>query len=251
MPLDCHIHVGSAGKGTLEERAARLTAMFDRHGIGGALVLPVDGLFSSCLDHAADNDFVSEFCARAPDRLKAAFSVNPLLGDAALQEIRRCCGALGLRVLKLHPWLQGFSVTSDPVDRVARLCEDLGITVVLHDGTPPYSTPLQIARLARDYPGLRVVSGHAGLNDLWPDAVAAARRYPNFNLCLCGVPYYVMQRVVAEVPPSQVCVGSDLFEDSEDLLWYRWAVWRAVAVPQETRDQVENITPRALFGAWG
>jgi uncharacterized protein len=250
MVFDCHIHVGAAGRGTVGERVGRMLEKLDRNGVDGVLVLPLDGLLSNCTDHAPDNDFVAGFCAIAPGRLKAAFSVNPLMGERALAEIRRCRDMLGLRVLKLHPWLQGFSISSDAMNRVAALCEELGVVILFHDGTPPYSTPLQVARVARDFTGLQVVSGHCGLNDLWPDAIAAARRYPNFSVSLCGVPYFVMQRAVEQVPASQITMGSDFFEELEDLLWYRWAVWRSVAMSDPVREEIECRTPVRLFGEW-
>ena len=251
MAFDCHIHVGAAGRGTIAERVRRMLEKLDRHGVDGAVVLPLDGLLSSCHDHAADNDFVTGLCAVVPGRLKAAFCVNPLMGEAALGEIRRCHEVLGLRVLKLHPWLQGFSISSDAMNCVAGLCEELGVAILFHDGTPPYSTPLQVARLARDFPRLQVVSGHCGLNDLWPDAIAAARRYPNYSVGLCGVPHFVMQRAVGQVSPSQITMGSDFFEELEDLLWYRWAVWRSVTMPDVVREEIECRTPVQLFGEWG
>jgi predicted TIM-barrel fold metal-dependent hydrolase len=51
--------------------------------------------------------------------------VNPLMGNSALEEVRRCAVEGGARVLKLHPWLQGFSVSSPEMDAVAGLCREL------------------------------------------------------------------------------------------------------------------------------
>lgn len=248
MPIDAHIHIGATSATPREERADRLLAMLQRYGIDAAIVLPLEGLFSSCFDHPADNDFVRAFCRRAPERLIPAFTVNPLLGDKALDEVRRCRNEHGLRILKLHPWLQGFSISSAEMNAVAALCEELDITIVFHDGTPPYCAPLQVARLCRDYPALRVVSGHSGLNDLWPDALAAAKRYRNFYLCLCGLAAWPVQQIVAEIPPEQICVGSDWINDTEDVFWYRWNLWRRIPVPAEVRGIIEDETPRRLMG---
>ena len=248
MSIDAHTHVGRCEKGETEAQARRFIERLDEESVDAAVVLPLHGLSSNCTDHRADNEFIYEFCRYDPERMFPAFSVNPLFGKKALEEIERCRNERGLRLLKLHPWLQGFSVSSDEVNAVAELCEHLQVSIVFHDGTPPYSTPLQIARLCRDFPALTVVSGHAGLNDLWRDAVAAARRYPNYCLCLCGLPLGPMQEIVNEVDPNQICVGSDMIDLAEDLIWYRWNTWRRIEVSEQSRDTIENLVPRKLIG---
>jgi len=248
MRIDAHTHVGSALKDDMKGNAGRFIEMLDANDIDAAVVLPLDGLLSNCVDHKTDNDFIFEFCNMFPDRLFPGFCVNPLNGDAALDEIKRCKNELGLNLLKLHPWLQGFSISSEEMDAVAELCQKLEINIVFHDGTPPYCTPLQMARLCRDYPLLKVVSGHSGLNDLWSDAIAAAKRFSNYYLCLCGLPLGPMQRVINEVRPEQICVGSDFINLAEDVLWYRWSVWRKTTISDETRQIIESTVPMNLLG---
>ncbi len=250
MAIDCHIHISPKPHQSGEKRADALVQTLEAYQLDAAVVLPLDGLLSNCIDHRADNDFVYHFCQRHSLKLLSAFSVNPWFGPKALDEIKRCRTELGLTLLKLHPWLQGFSVASPQMNAVAALCQELSVAIVLHDGTPPYSAPLQLARLCRDFPALRVVSGHSGLNDLWRDAIAAARRHRNFFLCLCGLAAYPVQRIVAEIPADQICVGSDWINGTEDVLWYRWNLWRRVSVPPEKRAVIENQTPRRILGQW-
>lgn len=199
---------------------------------------------------AAENDRIFEFCGRSPGRLFPAIAVNPLSGKAALDEIRRCKTEHDVRVLKLHPWLQGFPIATPEMDAVAALCEKLGIAIMFHDGTPMYTHPLQLARLCRDFPGLTVISGHAGLGDLWREAMLAAQRYPNFILCLCGPREAGMREIVDSVPPEQICVGSDFFASNDDdcVIWFRWASFRAVEMSEETRRIMEYGTPAKILG---
>ncbi len=49
----------------------------------------------------AENDYVAEQVALAPDRLVGACSVNPL-SDYAVDEVQRCARSLSMPVLKLH-----------------------------------------------------------------------------------------------------------------------------------------------------
>ena len=227
--------------------AERLLKILDANHVDRIVVITRDGLRSNCMDHPAINDGIYGFCRKNPERFLPAFTINPLFGQKAVDEIRRCREKFGISLLKLHPWLQGFSLASSHMDRVAAMCRELGITIIFHDGTPPYATPCQLARLCRDFPELKIISGHAGLNDLWYDSLLSARRYQNFHICLCGVAVSQMQRIVDQVAPEQICVGSDFIDLAEDSLWYPWQQWRRVEMPDKVRDIIENKTPKKLL----
>jgi predicted TIM-barrel fold metal-dependent hydrolase len=251
MIIDFHTHLGSWGGAILpDDTSARTVRRLESAGVDGAVVMPFAGLYSNCTDHAADNDRVFAYCAGAPGRLFPAFTVNPFFGAAALAEIRRCAGERGAKVLKLHPWLQGFSISSPEMDAVAGLCRELGVIVHFHDGSPVYAHPLQIARLCRDFPGLVVASGHAGLGDLWREAVAAARRYPDFILCLNGPRELGLAEIIREVPTEQLCAGSDMSTSDPDdvILWFRWAQLRRLGLPEAMRRAVEGKNAARLLG---
>lgn len=251
MVIDMHCHYGRwGGERLTEDTPERLLTFLAGQNVDGALIVPLMGVFSLCSDPKPENDAIVDYCNQAPGRLFAGFSVNPLMGQSALDEIRRCKGEYDARVLKLHPWLQGFSVSSPEMDEVAKLCEQLGIAILFHDGTPVYTHPLQIARLCRDYPGLTVIAGHAGLVDLWREAILAAERYPNLVLCLCGPRELGIKEIIDKIPPEQLCVGSDIFTSDykEAVLWFRWASFRAVEMPDSVRQIIEQETPARILG---
>lgn len=246
MAIDMHVHLSLLSNDDIKNTLSVL----DKQKVDGALVMTWSGIFSSCMDHKEENNKVKSFCNQAPKRFYPAFTINPLIGKKALDEIHRCREELGINILKLHPWTQGFSVSSPEMREVAKLCQKLGVAIIFHDGTPPYSTPLQIASLARDFPSLRIISGHSGLFDLWEDAMQAAKRYPNYYLCLCGPTMRAMQRIVDEVPAEQICVGSDMCGSSEDILWYRWEKFRRLKISEDRRRIIEDETPKKLLGLY-
>lgn len=245
--IDFHAHFGGSGGPVSPQELIAWLGKFD---VDGALIAPLNSLYSACSDHRPENDIIFEYCKQASENLFGALCVNPLMGDAALDEIRRCSETYDARVLKLHPWLQGFSITSPEMDRVAALCQELGIAILFHDGTPMYTHPLQCARLCRDFPELTVVSGHTGLGDLWREAMLAAQRYPNFILCFCGPREMGMREIIESVPAQQICVGSDIFtaERNDPVMWFRWASFRAVEMSEETRRIIEVETPLRILG---
>jgi predicted TIM-barrel fold metal-dependent hydrolase len=114
-----------------------------------------------------------------------------------------------MRGVKLHPWLQGFPAHEPGLDGVCAAVAELGIPLLFHDGTPPFSTPLQLASLARRHPDAVVVLGHGGLQDLWREAIEAVLTTPNVHLCMCGTPLYAMRIIVKSCPLDRLLFGTD------------------------------------------
>lgn len=177
----------------------------DSAGIERAVVLSHDGLFDAT---PQANDDLAAFVGRYPTRLVGFGTVHPRRADAAA-EVERMLVQLGLRGLKLHPWLQGFSMHELSLDPICEVLAGRGGMLLSHDGTPPYSTPAQIAALARRHPALPVVLGHGGLHDCWREALALTGETPNLYLCICGTPPYAARRILAQAPPHKVLFGTD------------------------------------------
>jgi predicted TIM-barrel fold metal-dependent hydrolase len=81
--------------------------------------------------------------------------------------------------------------------------------VVFHDGTPPNSSPLQIASFAERHPSVAVILGHGGLHDLWVEAQAALQRVDNLWVIPSGMPPAGLRRMVDQVGTSRLLFGSD------------------------------------------
>lgn len=206
MIVDCHTHMAGSAVSLIDTFGVNaFLDMLDRNGINKAWVFTLDGLF---FDPVPNNDRVAAFCAAAPDRLIPFCTVHPRRADA-IMELRRCVTHLGARGLKLHPWIQAFSPTEPFMDPLGDELATLGIPVVFHDGTPPYSSPLQVAHFARRHPTVPVVLGHAGLHDLWKEAILAAERYPNIYLCPSGMPPHGLSQAIRRLPPQRFLFGSD------------------------------------------
>ncbi|MFG3702639.1 amidohydrolase family protein [Micromonospora sp. NPDC047620] len=177
----------------------------DTADIERAVVLSHDGLFDA---RPQANDELAAFVGQCPDRLIGFGTVHPRRPDAAA-EVDRMMSLLGLRGLKLHPWLQGFSLHEHSLDPVCEALTAQHGILLSHDGTPPYSTPAQIAALARRHPRLPVVLGHGGLHDCWREALALTRETANLYLCICGTPPYAARRILADAPAGRVLFGTD------------------------------------------
>jgi hypothetical protein len=222
----------------------------DEIGIDRSVIFTTDGLIGPSRE---TNDDVASFVAEAPDRLIGFGTVDPRAG-ASVDEARRCLVELGFAGFKFHPWLQGFA-PHEPgtrLDDIADLTAAHGGVLVFHDGTPPYSTPLQIAVLARRHPDVPFVLGHAGLHDMWRETIAAVLALPNVYACLCGTPRYAMDRIFAECPAGQILFGSDAGVASDAHQPYvrdRVEAFADLAIPAELRQAILFDNPRRLLAA--
>lgn len=185
--------------------ADEFVAFMDTAGVDRAVVLSHDGLFDA---RPRANDELAAFVRAYPDRLVGFGTVNPRR-EEAVAETRRMFTELGLAGMKLHPWLQGFSMHEPSLDPICGVIVEHGGILLSHDGTPPYATPAQIAALARRHPRLPVVLGHGGLHDCWREALAAVLDTDNLYLCLCGTPPYAARTILAGAPPGRVLFGTD------------------------------------------
>lgn len=227
--------------------AAEFATFMDSAGIDAAVVLSHDGLFNPTPEA---NDEVAAFVADFPERMVAYGTVSPRHANA-VEEVERCFSELGMRGLKLHPWLQGFSMHERSLDPICEVIIDHGGVLLCHDGTPPYSTGLQIAALARRHPKLPVVLGHGGLHDCWREALQATIETPNVYLCICGTPPYAARKILADAPRGKVLFGTDAGLSDKASQDYAVARVREIdgwGITAEQRQQMLEDNPRALLG---
>jgi predicted TIM-barrel fold metal-dependent hydrolase len=249
--IDFHTHTPAWHQASWLAGEAFNTRQFleflDGCGIEAAVVLSHDGLFDP---RPSANDELAAFVQPFPDRLFGFGTASPRHASAPA-ELRRCFAELGLRGVKLHPWLQGFSMHEPSLDPMCEVVAEFGGIVLSHDGTPPYATALQIAALARRHPGVPFVLGHGGLHDTWREALAAVQETPNLYLCICGTPPYAARRILAEAPPQRVLFGTDAGLSSEAEQFYAVARVREIdgwGISDAQRQAMLVDNPRRLLG---
>lgn len=232
--IDVHTHVPTDAFADRYGGSARsfLTAC-NGNGVDGAWVFPTRGLSEQDTAH---NQTVIDYCSWAPDRLIPFCTVFPQLTSA--EDTIREAARAGARGIKLHPWLQGFSVTETATGRIGKVAAQLGLPIVFHDGTPPSSSPTQIGAFADTHPDVVVVLGHGGLHDLWMEATRVAIEYPNVFLVPSGVPSGVMRTVIDDVGAEKILFGSDLGYDERDVQWYQLEKIRQLGLSDKALEAV-------------
>lgn len=204
--IDVHTHMpGDVFRFPEAATPDMFLALLDRNGVDQAWVFTLDGL---CFDPAPYNDLTKQFCDYNPRRLIPFCTVHPHYANAA-DELRRCVVGLGMKGVKFHPWLQGFSAVDPALDALGEDMSGLGVPVMFHDGTPPNCSPMQIAYFARRHPRLTVILGHGGLHDLWKEAMHAAELCDNIFLVLLSMPMHGLRQALRRLGPERFLFGSD------------------------------------------
>jgi len=105
--------------------------------------------------------------------------------------------------------------------------------VLFHDGTPPFTSSLQMGYLAARYPSCTMILGYGGLNDLAVTAAQTAHRHENVLLQTCATTLLSLRRALELVGPDKILYGSD--GRFADMQWANDKVaWASPALYQTT-----------------
>ena len=244
--IDSHTHLMPRGFHYMSGMPLdEFVAMLDSAEIERAVIFTLEGLVRDFQRH---NDELAGAIQRYPNRLVPLGSVNPWFGEDALDEVERCLTSLGFKGLKLHPWFTGFLANSPLMDGICEVAAKHGKPILFHTGTPPGSAPLQVGVLAERHPTNVFVLAHLGLPDLWPEAIAAAKRYPNLYLETAGAHSLSIRTAVEILGADRVLYGSDApFGGSNNVFFQRDKV-RLLGFSSVDMAKIMGDNARRVFG---
>jgi uncharacterized protein len=248
MLVDCHTHWGGCYQTRDGLNPAPWLAGEASHGVTHAVVAPLVGLHDDTL-LPQENEDLAKVCAASEGRMIPFCSVNPYRRDTAVAEFRRCVEGLGMRGLKLHPWVQGASLNGESLDELCEMAGHWQIPVLFHDGTPSYSLPSQMALLARRHPQTTMILGHCGLFEHWREAVAAMRYAENLWGCLCGPYLSALDEIVRRCDRQRLIWGTDYGASFGDIAGYRLDLLKALRLSDQEFQQITVNNPRRLLGS--
>lgn len=187
------------------------------------------------------NDDTAAFVHANPEKLIGFMSVHPH-DPMVLQEVERCRLDLGLRGIKLGPNYQNFDPLGTEALRLFRRAEEVGLPVLLHQGTSPnqfadldFAHPRHIDRVAMACPRLRLVLAHMG-HPWQTDCIAVIRKHPHVYADISAQfyrpwSYYQALRYATEWGVlNKLLFGSDL----------------PIATPRETMDALRRVNDVAV-----
>lgn len=166
--IDAHVSLGEGAH--LRLSADELLRQMDEAGVACAIACPVDRCLA--VDNAEGNDVIAAAVRAHADRLAGMACANPWFGDRAVEDLRRALGE-GLAGLMIHSVYQGFRLDDPIVHPLLEVAAEHGVPVYAHTGTAGLAEPFHVAELARRFPSVNFLMGHAGASDYYTDAVAA------------------------------------------------------------------------------
>jgi predicted TIM-barrel fold metal-dependent hydrolase len=125
------------------------------------------------------NDFVSAMQKRHPKRIIHSWAaVDPLKGEAAVQEVKHAIRDLGMLGFHFHPIMGHFAVNDQRLYGLFEVINELRVPVMIDVGTTGmgagmpggmgsrlrHAHPSAIDDLAADFPNLTIIAAHPG----WP-----------------------------------------------------------------------------------
>jgi predicted TIM-barrel fold metal-dependent hydrolase len=180
MSIDMHAHIWNTQFGQLDQ----IIGEMDEVGLDKIAVLPIAPYMT--------NEDIAGLVDKSPERLIGFASVVPFAQTTGIPRtdpvdaLEHAVKNLGLRGLKLHPLIQGFSLSDPGLVPVVQAAGDLGVPVLFHTG-PSYGRAGRVENgrvdliddLAIMCPRTVLIAGHA---DPLGNAPFIARKHPNVYL---------------------------------------------------------------------
>lgn len=141
----------------------------------------------------AANDMVAEFCAGHKELIPFC-TVNPHLHEDPLETIKKYCGEMGFKGIKLYPTYNYFYPNEAKMYPVYGLAQEMGVPILSHTGSSifrnsriKYGNPIFFDDVAVDFPKLKIVMAHGGRGPWYDEAMTMVRLHDNVHIDCSGL----------------------------------------------------------------
>lgn len=235
-----------------------------------AAMEPVDvavvlGFRSRAMGADVPNDFLAEYVSRRPDRLIGFAGIDPTERDGVAQ--LRAAVDMGLSGLTISPASQDFHPEDTRVMGVYEAAEDLGLPILLHQGTHltsrsrmAYAQPHLFDAVARQYPKLKLIIAHCGFP--WVDETLVltgkhANVYADMSTIIAR-PWHLYQMLLSAHQldvTDRLLFGSDFPyqtpAEAIETLYTLNATFSGAGMPTIPRERIRGIIERDTLTALG
>ncbi len=202
---DCHVHLGRDRDGN-SLALPHLVEELRRNHIRRAVAFPFDDRDDQSFHEP--NERIHEAAAQYPHQIIPFFRLNP---TRAWKEEARLRASQGFRGIKLHPRAQTFSLLSSSAKQIYRFAERSKLPILIHTGLGTERIATQAARIAREFPNLTLILGHAGFVDLGGViSLLRTRQARNIYVETSTLKIYDLYDLLSVCDPRKILFGSDI-----------------------------------------
>lgn len=173
--IDTHGHIGTdCRRPDFDASPEAVVRFLERAGGEVIYVSDTEGVFGDVL---AGNRRTAEHMARYPERIRGYAVINPWMGDACLEDIRRCHRD-GFSGLKPYPYTFGHQLSDPVMDPIWDLAAELDLAVLCH------SDAGDLRKVLEKRPQTKMLAAH--MSSQYREKAELARDYPNVVLEISG-----------------------------------------------------------------
>lgn len=209
IDMHAHLHTNVLGRIGNEETVIR---NIERGLIDQAVVSSLFGGFYPTMDELREaNRQVHRLMLTYPEKILGYCYVNPLLGEASLNEFRYCIEELGMVGMK---WWVAARASDRRGDMFFAQAAEYQVPILIHawvkatGNSPGESVPADIGLAARRFPETVFLMAHRGGD--WQYGKKAARGMPNIFVDIGGPNEMgIIEEMVADVGADHLVLGTD------------------------------------------
>lgn len=237
-----HLHTNVLGRVGNEETVLR---NIERGLIDQAAVSSLYGGFYPTLDELREaNRQVYRLTQQHPDKILGYCYVNPMLGQASLDEFRRCIEDLGMVGMK---WWVAVRASDPRGDILFAQAAEYQVPILIHawvkatGNTPGESFPADVRVAAQRFPEATFVMAHRGGD--WQYGKKAARGMHNIYVDIGGPNEMgIVEEMVADVGAHHLVLGTDNVDASRCI-----GMVRGAQISEGERAQILGGTAQYLL----
>ena len=136
------------------------------------------------------NQYLASLVKESGGRFCGLGTVHPLSDDME-RDINELV-SLGLKGIKIHPDMQGFTLDCDGFMKAFEICQAKGLAVLAHtgDNRGDRTNPNRVEHVLQSFPHLTFVGAHFGGYTVWDWAVEVLPKYDNMFVDTCSTLFW-------------------------------------------------------------
>jgi predicted TIM-barrel fold metal-dependent hydrolase len=243
MVIDGHVHVTQKGWAVFNPEQMR------SEGVDCALAFTGEWL-AACKTLDAlrrSNEHLAQLRDSNAGALIPFATTHPKFGTEGAEELLRAIRDRGMAGVAFNPhqqsegaWVGDFNLLTElghgPIVEVLR---ELKAPVLFDcDYLAFYSSPAQLAELARRLPDSPIIMGHFGWMNMWPMCIDVATKQDNLFMGTSAAPPMAIRQAVCRVGAGRVIFGSDFPCDRPLTVQYELRKVRELGLPDSQEEAI-------------